>query len=54
MLADMDKGGKNLNTISHDSAIGLIKKVRDECGFKLKRCLLDTVGPQHKYRELVE
>jgi len=29
MLGDWDKGGKNLNKISHDSAIGLILKVRD-------------------------
>jgi hypothetical protein len=27
MLADWDKGGRNLNKISHDSAIGLIRKV---------------------------
>ena len=44
MLADWDKGGRNLNKISHDSAIGLIKKVRDELGFKVKRVYLDTVG----------
>jgi ribonuclease H2 subunit A len=33
MLADWDKGGKNLNKISHDSAIELILKVRDVLGF---------------------
>ena len=43
MLADWDKGGRNLNKISHDSAIGLIKKVM-AIGFKVKRVYLDTVG----------
>ena len=43
MLTDWDKGGKNLNKISHDSAIGLIKKVM-AIGFKVKRVYLDTVG----------
>ena len=44
MLADWDKGGRNLNKISHDSAIGLIKLVRDTLGFKIRRVFLDTVG----------
>ena len=53
MLADWDKGGRNLNKISHDSAIGLIQKVR-ELGFKVTRVFLDTVGAPDKYRILVE
>jgi hypothetical protein len=44
MLGEWDKGGKNLNKISHDSAIGLILKVRDQLGFKIRRVILDTVG----------
>lgn len=50
MLGDYDKGGKNLNKISHDTAIALIKKVRDELGFKVKRVILDTVGSPDKYK----
>ena len=53
MLADWDKGGKNLNKISHDSAIGLIKKIRDEVGFKVKRVYLDTVGDPKKYKDII-
>ena len=53
MLADWDKGGRNLNKISHDSAIGLIQKVRD-LGFKVTRVFLDTVGAPDKYRIIVE
>ena len=52
MLADYDKGGKNLNKISHDSAIELIKKVRD-LGFTVKRVYLDTVGNPQKYRHII-
>jgi ribonuclease H2 subunit A len=54
MLADWDKGGRNLNKISHDSAIGLIKKVRDELGFKVTRVYLDTVGSPQKYKIIIE
>ena len=53
MLADWDKGGRNLNKISHDSAIGLIKKIRDTLGFKVKRVFLDTVGAPDKYKEII-
>ena len=52
MSADWDKGGKNLNKISHDSAIGLILKVKNE--FKIKRVYLDTVGDPIKYKQLIE
>jgi hypothetical protein len=44
MLAEWDKGGKNLNKISHDTAIELILKVRNQLGFKIRRVILDTVG----------
>lgn len=54
MLADWDKGGRNLNKISHDSAIGLIKKIRDVLGFKVKRVYLDTVGAPEKYKKIVQ
>ena len=54
MLGDYDKGGKNLNKISHDTAIALIKKVRDELGFKVKRVILDTVGSPGKYKDIIE
>ena len=54
MLADWDKGGKNLNKISHDTAINLILKVRDELGFKVKKVMLDTVGSPEKYKIIVQ
>lgn len=52
MLADWDKGGKNLNKISHDTAIDLIKKVIS-IGFKVKRVFLDTVGSPEKYKMII-
>ena len=53
MQADWDKGGRNLNKISHDSAIGLIQKVR-KLGFTVKRVYLDTVGSADKYKMIVQ
>ena len=53
MLADDDKGGKNLNKISHDTAIGLIKKVI-ALGFKVKRVFVDTVGDPKKYKTIIQ
>lgn len=52
MLSDWDKGGRNLNKISHDSAIGLIKKVQS-IGFVVRRCYLDAVGNNDKYKSLI-
>lgn len=52
MLAEWDKGGKNLNKISHDTAIELILKVRN-LGFKIRRVILDTVGQPDKYKVIV-
>ena len=49
MMADSKRGGKNLNVISHETAINLIKKVRDQ-GFKIQRVFLDTVGGPDKYK----
>jgi hypothetical protein len=43
MLADFSKGGKNLNNISHDTAIDLINKVK-ETGVRVTKVILDTVG----------
>lgn len=53
MLADWDKGGKNLNKVSHDTAIDLIKLIRS-IGFKVKRVYLDTVGDPKKYKIIIE
>lgn len=53
MLAEYDKGGRNLNFISHETAIGLINKVR-ATGVKVKKVILDTVGPPEKYKSLLE
>ena len=44
--------GRNLNRISHDSAIGLIGKVL-ELGFKLRSVFVDTVGKPEKYQDLL-
>ena len=54
MLAEDNYGGKNLNKISHDSAINLILKIRDQLGFKVKRIYLDTVGDPKKYKMIIE
>jgi ribonuclease H2 subunit A len=43
----------NLNTISHDSAIDLIRRVRD-AKFDVQEIYLDTVGDPKKYREKLE
>lgn len=43
MLAEHRSGGKNLNTISHDTAIDLINKVK-ALGVNVKKVILDTVG----------
>lgn len=43
MLAEFNNGGKNLNRISHDTAIDLINKVK-ATGVRVKRVILDTVG----------
>ena len=53
MLADWDKGGFNLNQISHQTAIDLIKKVIN-LGFTVKRVILDTVGDPKKYKILIQ
>lgn len=54
MQAENGNGGKNLNKISHDTAIDLIKKVRDTLGFKVRRVYLDTVGDPKKYKQIIE
>lgn len=52
MLADSNKGGKNLNNISHDTAIDLINKVK-ATGVRVRRVILDTVGDPKKYKGLL-
>ena len=49
MLAEYEKGGRNLNNISHETAIALINKVR-ATGVNVKKVILDTVGPPEKYK----
>ena len=44
MLANTDAGGKNLNSLSYDSTAKLLKHVLSQ-GFKVKRILLDALGP---------
>ena len=51
MMANYNKGGKNLNTIAHDSAIDLILTVRNTLGFKVKRIICDTVGTSETYQK---
>ena len=43
-----------MNKMSHDTAIDLIKKIRDTLGFKVKRVYLDTVGDPAKYKGIIE
>lgn len=38
----------NLNELSHDTAIGLIRRVKD-AGVLIKEVYVDTVGPPEKY-----
>lgn len=52
MLADLRNGGRNLNNISHDSAIMLINKVK-ATGVKVRKVILDTVGQPEAYKRLL-
>lgn len=52
MLAETKRGGKNLNAISHDTAIDLINKVKAH-GINVKRVVLDTVGLPDYYKQLL-
>lgn len=52
MLAEPKSGGKNLNNISHDTAIDLINKVKS-LGIKVKRVILDTVGQPEAYKRIL-
>ena len=49
MLAEFKSGGKNLNNISHDTAIDLINQVK-ATGVRVKRVILDTVGQPESYK----
>lgn len=40
----------NLNELSHDTAIGLIRRVKDS-GVLVKEIYVDTVGPPEKYEQ---
>lgn len=40
----------NLNELSHDTAIGLIRRVKD-AGILVKEVYVDTVGPPEKYEQ---
>ena len=53
MLAESTGGGKNLNHISHDTAIDLINKVKD-LGINLVKVILDTVGQPEAYKRLLK
>ena len=52
MLAEFGNGGKNLNNISHDTAIQLINQVK-ATGVKVKKVILDTVGQPEAYKRLL-
>lgn len=52
MLAENSNGGKNLNNISHDTAIDLINQVK-ALGINVKRAILDTVGQPEAYKRLL-
>ncbi len=52
MLAENHNGGKNLNNISHDTAIDLINQVK-ATGVRVTKVILDTVGQPQSYKELL-
>ena len=52
MLALNENGGKNLNILAFDAALGLIKDVVDQ-GFNVERIICDTVGPPETYRKKI-
>ena len=47
------RGKYNLNTMSHDTAIGLINKAI-EAGVRVAEVYVDTVGPPDKYQAKLE
>lgn len=49
----IDRSKYNLNALSHDTAIALIRKCL-ESGIQLKQVYLDTVGPADKYQEKLQ
>ncbi|CDW83182.1 ribonuclease h2 subunit a [Stylonychia lemnae] len=53
MLAESKSGGKNLNTISHNTAIDLINKVK-ALGVNVTKVILDTVGQPESYKRLLQ
>jgi len=47
------RGKYNLNTMSHDTAIGLVKGAI-EAGVQVSEVYVDTVGPPEKYQAMLE
>ena len=44
----------NLNQMSHDAAMLLIRKIVDKGGVKVKTAYIDTVGNPHSYKRKLE
>lgn len=48
------RGGRNLNTISHETAVEIIREATLRAGGKLCGVYIDTVGPPESYQRMLQ